>query len=86
MVEFEIIGKLSGSCLFFSPRKHSENGSRVKDRLAYNPSDFSHGFLPPPLHVDDYLRRREVDFQLPFDLWWMHNYNLVRYSSKCTVS
>ncbi|KAF2353483.1 SET domain [Trinorchestia longiramus] len=33
--------------------------------------------LPPPCYCRKWLRERLIDFQLPYDLWWLHTYNLL---------
>lgn len=43
-----------------------------KNRFApFKPKEHPHGLLPPPPYVEDYVRRRQVDFALPYDLWWL---------------
>lgn len=42
--------------------------------LTYDPDEHEHGLLPPPFHCEKWLRRRRQDFQLPFDLWWLHQH------------
>ncbi|XP_077989567.1 uncharacterized protein LOC144443861 isoform X2 [Glandiceps talaboti] len=32
-----------------------------------------YGLFPAPIHVGKYLREKRVDFQLPYDIWWLHN-------------
>ncbi|KAH8322182.1 hypothetical protein KR059_006750 [Drosophila kikkawai] len=32
----------------------------------------SGSLLPPPPYCEKYLRRREVDFELPYDIWWAY--------------
>ena len=33
--------------------------------------------LPPPCYCRKWLRERLIDFQLPYDLWWMHTNNML---------
>lgn len=40
--------------------------------LTYVPEEHEYGLLPPPFHSERYLRRRRQDFQLPYNLWWLH--------------
>ena len=35
------------------------------------------GLLPPPLHVGSLLREKKVDFQLPYDIYWLHQAGMV---------
>ena len=42
--------------------------------LTYDPDEHEHGLLPPPFHCEKWLRRRRNDFQLPYDLWWLHQH------------
>ena len=50
---------------------------RTNKKLVYDPSEHEHGLLPQPLHVGKYLRLKRVDFQLPYDIWWMYKHNAV---------
>jgi hypothetical protein len=43
-----------------------------KAPVSYNASDHAHGLLPPPYYCGRQLRQKREDFQLPFDLWWLH--------------
>ena len=40
--------------------------------LIYEPEEHEHGLLPPPFYCERILRRTKRDFQLPFDVWWLH--------------
>ncbi|XP_057381626.1 histone-lysine N-methyltransferase ash1-like [Daphnia carinata] len=40
--------------------------------LTYEPEEHEHGLLPPPFYCERILRRTKRDFQLPFDVWWLH--------------
>ncbi|KAH1005289.1 hypothetical protein HUJ04_006302 [Dendroctonus ponderosae] len=55
-----------------SKRQDAAKSSRI---LAYNAEDHPFGLLPPPYHCGRSLRRKMVDFQLPFDLWWQHTHS-----------
>ncbi|XP_034240792.1 microtubule-associated protein futsch isoform X2 [Thrips palmi] len=46
-----------------------------KKGLQYKPEDHPYGLLPPPYHCGKWLRQRRVNFQLPYDLWWLHSHN-----------
>ncbi|KAK3919372.1 Histone-lysine N-methyltransferase ASH1L [Frankliniella fusca] len=46
-----------------------------KKSLQYKPEDHPHGILPAPYHCGKWLRQRRVNFQLPYDLWWLHTHN-----------
>ncbi|KAE8745477.1 hypothetical protein FOCC_FOCC007857 [Frankliniella occidentalis] len=46
-----------------------------KKSLQYKPEDHPHGLLPAPYHCGKWLRQRRVNFQLPYDLWWLHTHN-----------
>ncbi|XP_046400924.1 uncharacterized protein LOC124167161 isoform X2 [Ischnura elegans] len=46
-----------------------------KQRMAYRPEEHRHGLLPPPYHCGKWLRQRRLDFQLPYDLWWLHTHS-----------
>ena len=43
-----------------------------KKSISYHPVDHPNGLLPPPYYCGRKLRERKADFQLPYDLWWMH--------------
>ena len=47
-------------------------GSSERRSLWYRPAEHPHGLLPPPYYCGRKLRERTLDFQLPYDLWWMH--------------
>ncbi|XP_046358620.1 histone-lysine N-methyltransferase ASH1L-like [Haliotis rufescens] len=59
------------------PKKRSDNMLKSKDKLVYVREEHSHGLLPPPLHVGKYLRERQTDFTLPYDVWWMYLHNML---------
>ena len=44
----------------------------VNRRWAYNVEEHIHGLLPPPYYCGRQLRQKKEDFQLPYDLWWLH--------------
>ena len=54
-----------------STRVHEVSPS-VKSRWAYNVEEHVHGLLPPPYYCGRQLRAKREDFQLPYDLWWLH--------------
>ncbi|XP_051576672.1 histone-lysine N-methyltransferase ASH1L-like isoform X3 [Myxocyprinus asiaticus] len=39
--------------------------------LEYDPEEHEHGLLPAPIHVGKYLRLKRIDFQLPYDIYWL---------------
>ena len=41
-------------------------------KMSYNADDHAYGLLPPPYYCGRQLRQRQEDFQLPYDLWWLH--------------
>ena len=45
--------------------------------MTYDPSDHENGLLPPPIHVGKYMREKRMDFQLPYDIWWMQQRDMV---------
>lgn len=58
-----------------SPESSSSAISVSTDRtklLTYEPEEHEHGLLPPPFYCERILRRTKRDFQLPFDVWWLH--------------
>jgi histone-lysine N-methyltransferase ASH1L len=58
-----------------SPESSSSASSVSTDRtklLTYEPEEHEHGLLPPPFYCERILRRTKRDFQLPFDVWWLH--------------
>lgn len=48
-----------------------------KRSLVYDPAEHEHSLLPPPIHVGKYLREKRVDFQLPYDIWWLYDNDMV---------
>jgi len=54
-----------------STTTQSNSSSSVK-LLTYVPEEHEYGLLPPPFHSERYLRRRRQDYQLPYNLWWLH--------------
>lgn len=44
---------------------------RVK-MMTYDPAEHEHGLLPAPFYCERVLRRVRRDYQLPYDLWWLH--------------
>ena len=40
--------------------------------LNYDPEEHEYGLLPPPFYCEKFIRRTKRDFQLPFDVWWLH--------------
>ena len=48
------------------------NESNSKKLLSYNLDEHAHGLLPPPYYCGRQLRQKKEDFQLPYDLWWLH--------------
>ncbi|OXU28648.1 hypothetical protein TSAR_004817 [Trichomalopsis sarcophagae] len=58
------------------PRKASSSDSGAsKNKMVYDPNEHPHGLLPPPYHCGKFLRQREIPFQLPYDLWWLHTHS-----------
>lgn len=45
---------------------------RAKVVTTYDPAEHEHGLLPAPFYCERVLRRVRRDYQLPFDLWWLH--------------
>ncbi|XP_051574864.1 histone-lysine N-methyltransferase ASH1L-like isoform X3 [Myxocyprinus asiaticus] len=39
--------------------------------LLYDPEEHEHGLFPAPIHVGKYLRLKRIDFQLPYDIYWL---------------
>ncbi|XP_066246011.1 histone-lysine N-methyltransferase ash1 isoform X2 [Euwallacea similis] len=62
--------------LFSKYYKEDERAETSKAaRNCYNPEEHPFGLLPAPLHCGKHLRRRKVDFLLPYDLWWQHTHS-----------
>ena len=62
-------------CDFSARKKKDENADKTEGSV----NDCS--LLPPPLHVGRYMREKRIDFQLPYDVYWLHKYNLVSKSA-----
>ncbi|CAH1134905.1 unnamed protein product [Ceutorhynchus assimilis] len=43
--------------------------------LVYNPEEHPFGLLPPPIHCGKSFRKKRIDFQLPYDIWWQHTHS-----------
>ncbi|XP_056618440.1 histone-lysine N-methyltransferase ASH1L-like isoform X2 [Triplophysa dalaica] len=41
----------------------------------YDPEKHQYGLLPAPIHVGKYLRLKRIDFQLPYDIYWLRAHN-----------
>ena len=48
-----------------------------KKNLVYNPNEHECGLFPQPIHIGKYLREKRIDFQLPYDIWWLRDTGLV---------
>lgn len=49
-----------------------------KEKTVYIPSEHEYGLLPPPIHVGKHMREKVIDFQLPYDLWWLYRHKMVK--------
>lgn len=49
-----------------------DNSTSLRKPPPYRPEDHEHGLLPPPYYCGRQLRQKREDFQLPYDLWWLH--------------
>lgn len=56
--------------------KKTGKKSKLKDKLN---NDCEQCLLPPPIHVGRYLRERQSDFLLPYDLWWLYKHKQLLY-------
>ncbi|XP_070541965.1 histone-lysine N-methyltransferase ASH1L-like isoform X2 [Ptychodera flava] len=43
-----------------------------------------YGIFPAPIHVGKYLREKRLDFQLPFDIWWLHDNDKLAPKNDCS--
>ncbi|KAK4303465.1 hypothetical protein Pmani_024522 [Petrolisthes manimaculis] len=59
------------------PRRRNGEVSMPKNKLTYDPLEHTHGLLPPPCYCRKWLRERHIDFVLPYDLWWLHEHNML---------
>ncbi|XP_042208202.1 uncharacterized protein LOC121856616 isoform X2 [Homarus americanus] len=59
------------------PRRRNGEVSLPKNKLTYDPEEHVHGLLPPPCYCRKWLRERHIDFVLPYDLWWLHEHNML---------
>ncbi|ELU06966.1 hypothetical protein CAPTEDRAFT_176480 [Capitella teleta] len=51
---------------------------RQEKKLVYDPTENDYGLLPPPIHVGKYLREERMDFQLPYDVWWLYANDMLQ--------
>ncbi|XP_071538356.1 uncharacterized protein ash1 isoform X2 [Panulirus ornatus] len=59
------------------PRRRNGEVALPKNKLTYDPEEHIHGLLPPPCYCRKWLRERQIDFVLPYDLWWLHEHNML---------
>ncbi|XP_067145444.1 uncharacterized protein ash1 [Centruroides vittatus] len=61
-----------------SRKIYKKNGkkSKFKDKIS---NECEQCLLPPPIHVGRYLRERQSDFLLPYDLWWLYKHKQLLY-------
>nr|XP_045602835.1 uncharacterized protein LOC123761033 isoform X3 [Procambarus clarkii] len=59
------------------PRRRNGEVSLPKNKFTYDPEEHVHGLLPPPCYCRKWLRERHIDFVLPYDLWWLHEHNML---------
>lgn len=69
--KYLVAGLFSDYYKLDEPRPVSDS----KKVIQYRPEDYPQGLLPPPYHCPKWLRQRRVNFQLPYDLWWLHTHN-----------
>lgn len=50
---------------------------RTQTKSAYSKGDSSPSLLPPPIHFGKHFREMVIDFQLPYDIWWLYDHDLV---------
>lgn len=50
-------------------------GEKSLAKFVYVPEEHEHGLLPPPAYCNKFVRLRRIDYQLPFDLWWLHTHS-----------
>ncbi|XP_064620312.1 uncharacterized protein LOC135483383 isoform X2 [Lineus longissimus] len=70
---FSDLYKESSSVKKSKAEEASKEAANHKPKTLYNPEDHEHGLLPLPIHVGKYMTEKEVDFQLPYDIWWLHS-------------
>lgn len=57
----------------------SEKGKSESEKMGEVISAAS-PLLPPPINVGKHLREKKMDFQLPYDIWWLKQRKLVSVS------
>ncbi|XP_070207967.1 histone-lysine N-methyltransferase ASH1L-like isoform X2 [Littorina saxatilis] len=59
------------------PKRRNEMMVRTQTKSAYSKGDSSPSLLPPPIHFGKHFREMVIDFQLPYDIWWLYDHDLV---------
>ena len=74
-----LIVNLMSLLLLSSIRRRSLEGSVSlnKSKLSYIASEHPHGLMPAPIHFGKYLREKRNLFQLPYDVWWLTDNDMV---------
>lgn len=62
------------------PKKRSENLLKNQSKTTYVKGEET-SLLPPPIHFGKHFRETTVDFQLPYDIWWLYSREQVRLSN-----
>ena len=64
------LNRLHCNCVH-RPKKRNETKS------SYSKGDSSPSLLPPPIHFGKHFRETVIDFQLPYDIWWLYKHDSV---------
>lgn len=59
------------------PKKRSENMLRNQGKTVFSREESATSLLPPPLHFGKHFRETLRDFQLPYDIWWLHSNDML---------
>ncbi|KAK7486796.1 hypothetical protein BaRGS_00021943 [Batillaria attramentaria] len=59
------------------PKKRSENMLRNQGKTVLTKEETAAGLLPPPLHFGKHFREKTIDFQLPYDIWWLYSNDML---------
>ncbi|KAG1709134.1 Histone-lysine N-methyltransferase ASH1L [Nymphon striatum] len=57
---------------YFKEESLRSKSEKPATKFEYIKSDHKYGLIPSPMYVFKEMRAEEHDFQLPYDVWWLH--------------
>ncbi|XP_035824924.1 uncharacterized protein LOC101849998 isoform X2 [Aplysia californica] len=74
---FQRVGLFSDFYKDEEPRKRCENMVKCRDKLVYIKEEHEFGLMPQPVHIGSFYMMQVWDFQLPYDIWWQHQNQML---------